>query len=305
MDCICTLQYEPVCVGEVVYSNACIAACRGETNITGWYNDRGTAGTHACSDYKDKNENCGGFTPIELESRCNPLYECVNTMGQFIADAPGKCLEPCVNGLFDHYGNCIPKDCNTWFDGCNNCIMEDRGYLTCTERFCDMTPPENATCLDDDVCVDVNCPRCEYGNTTIVPEVGSCCGCDPDPNPPICCLAMIPSCLACSAKLMVSDWCLQNQASQWFNDDCAKFREYEIDAASLRTICEQNFEAENCIELKKNLTNSVELKKNSTNSIGEKKSESNTEMVATIAAVSFVLLILPLLLKKVKGIFPK
>ena len=28
------------------------------------------------------NESCGGFTPQEYQTRCNPSLECVNTMGQ-------------------------------------------------------------------------------------------------------------------------------------------------------------------------------------------------------------------------------
>lgn len=247
MDCTCTLQYDPVCVGTLVFSNLCFAACYTNETVTGWYNDNGPAGTHACSDYRPEGEYCEGFTMPEDQDRCDPKYHCVNTMGQHIADNPGICTKPCINGTFDHYGNCIPDDCRAWYDGCNNCFVQNNGFLTCTEIFCDNIPPGNATCMDDTTCDDVACPVCNYGNKTLD---GKCCGCYEEP--PMCCLAMTPSCLACSSGQNVDEWCLSNQDSEWYSEECDLYIPKKITTKNIRSICENNPVAVNCEGIQQN-----------------------------------------------------
>jgi len=235
MDCICTLEYEPVCVGSLVFSNACFAAC-ADQNVTGWFNNNG----EKCSDYRSVGDSCGGFVPPEFETRCDPTIQCVNTGGQFIVDNPGKCLESCVNGTFDHYGKCIPDTCTTWNDGCNNCVVGKNRRLTCTEKYCNTTPPGNATCMDESICDDIECPVCNYGNET---QNGECCGCKDVPD--VCCLAMTPSCLACGSGQTVAEWCVSNPTSEWYGD-CGDRVGQTITMDNLKTICTKNPNTENC-----------------------------------------------------------
>ena len=248
MDCICPLHYQPVCVGNDVYSNDCFAECLNLT-LTGWYNEMGPSGTHACSNYKQEGEYCGGFTLPEYYTRCNPDYHCINTMGQHIVDNPGVCKTPCVNGTFDHYSECIPDDCNTWFDGCNNCFVDEPGNnLVCTEMFCDDVTTDSM-CIDYKNCDNVDCPTCYAGNESFVQSTGQCCGCDE--KPVYCCLAMMPSCLACGTGQSLEEWCLSNQDSEWFNvgDSCKKYLPVSINVANLKLVCDSNMNAVNCQDI--------------------------------------------------------
>lgn len=246
MDCICPLHYDPVCVGNDVYSNDCFANCLNLT-ITGWFNEMGPKETHICSNYKKEGEYCNGYTLPEHYTKCHPDYWCVNTEGQHIVDNPGVCKIPCVNGTFDHYGECIPDECNTWFDGCNTCIVLSNGMLECTEMFCEDTT--DSMCIDYKNCENVDCPICYYGNETFTESAGQCCGCDEEPI--VCCLAMIPSCLACGTGETLEEWCLNNKDSQWFNadDSCKQFFPVSIDVANLKSVCESNMNAVNCQDL--------------------------------------------------------
>ena len=98
-----------------------------------------------CVDKVDINENCGGYTLPQFQSRCLDTLECVNTMGPMIADAPGQCKSPCVFGeVRDDYGTCItsvdtptiPSNCATWYDGCNTCQVSSGKIDICTRMYC-------------------------------------------------------------------------------------------------------------------------------------------------------------------------
>ena len=49
-------------------------------------------GPKECVKYSKEGDSCGGYTLPSYESRCHPSFECVNTMGPMIADAPGQCM---------------------------------------------------------------------------------------------------------------------------------------------------------------------------------------------------------------------
>tara|TARA_B100001094_G_scaffold135535_1_gene131249 strand:+ start:695 stop:2326 length:1632 start_codon:yes stop_codon:yes gene_type:complete len=64
-------------------------------------------GPKECVRYSKEGDSCGGYTLPTYQSRCHPSFECVNTMGPMIADAPGRCMRPCDNlSVRDDYGNC-------------------------------------------------------------------------------------------------------------------------------------------------------------------------------------------------------
>ena len=64
-------------------------------------------GPKECVKYSKEGDSCGGYTLPSYESRCHPSFECVNTMGPMIADAPGRCMRPCDDlSVRDDYGNC-------------------------------------------------------------------------------------------------------------------------------------------------------------------------------------------------------
>jgi hypothetical protein len=112
-----------------------------------------------CVPFAGLNQTCGGYMLPSFEERCDPDYECVNTMGPWVADVPGKCLPPCSDqdrGR-DDWGHCIPRDCDTWFDGCNTCTR-DGG---CTEMFC-YEPADPPKCLP--TCSDQHRGQDERGN---------------------------------------------------------------------------------------------------------------------------------------------
>jgi hypothetical protein len=88
---------------------------------------------------------CGGFTAY-TSPECTAPYECVQTMGPLVADAPGQCREPCAMWR-DFYGNCIEPGCTVWYDGCNTCHIDiAQGLQGCTRMFCDAPGP--AGCHD-------------------------------------------------------------------------------------------------------------------------------------------------------------
>ena len=54
-------------------------------------------GVRECVDYQAEGEFCGGFTPAWAATRCHPDQSCTDhPVG--IADAPGVCRAPCVDG---------------------------------------------------------------------------------------------------------------------------------------------------------------------------------------------------------------
>tara|TARA_B100000900_G_scaffold309635_1_gene268338 strand:- start:1018 stop:2496 length:1479 start_codon:yes stop_codon:yes gene_type:complete len=64
-------------------------------------------GPKECVKYSKEGDSCGGYTLPTYQSRCHPSFECVNTMGPMIADAPGRCMRPCDDlSVRDDYGNC-------------------------------------------------------------------------------------------------------------------------------------------------------------------------------------------------------
>lgn len=90
-------------------------------------------------------QSCGGFA-ASLGRGCIAPYECVQTMGPLVADAPGECRPPCALGR-DGYGNCIDPGCTLWYDGCNTCrVSADQATSACTEMFCER--PGKAECRD-------------------------------------------------------------------------------------------------------------------------------------------------------------
>ena len=91
-------------------------------------------------------QSCGGFAAGVAPS-CAPPYECVQTMGPLVADAPGQCRAPCAAGR-DAYGNCVEPGCAVWHDGCNTCrVAPGSTAMACTEMWC-AEPPAEARCLD-------------------------------------------------------------------------------------------------------------------------------------------------------------
>ena len=70
--------------------------------------------------------------PPNMQSRCAPELECVNTMAMMM-DAPGTCGPPCPPNAMgrDQSGNCIDAGCQNWFDGCNTCTNG-----VCTQQWC-------------------------------------------------------------------------------------------------------------------------------------------------------------------------
>ena len=118
-------------------------------------------GTIKCSTHISlEGETCGGYMIPEFRNRCGNNLECVNTMGPYIADAPGTCQQPCTT-FRDQWGNCVDGDCETWFDGCNTCRVEDNILTSCTEEAC-FTNDSIARCIDDQL-------------TSQVPQIPSNC----------------------------------------------------------------------------------------------------------------------------------
>jgi len=131
-------------------------------------------GPKECVDYAQKNDPCGGYTLPNSISRCSPDFECVNIMGNMIADAPGQCRDFCHNTIRDQKGNCIDSNCKSWFDGCNICLVGSNGELGCTELFCEETA--QAHCMDttklylNDVCYQF----CEDGSQPFINKRNLC-----------------------------------------------------------------------------------------------------------------------------------
>jgi hypothetical protein len=91
-------------------------------------------GPKECVPFSPAGSSCGGMMPPNMQSRCAPDLECVNTMAMMM-DAPGTCGPACPSDSpgRDQWGNCIEAGCQTWFDGCNTCTDNGR---SCTEQWC-------------------------------------------------------------------------------------------------------------------------------------------------------------------------
>jgi hypothetical protein len=114
-------------------------------------------GPKVCVSYSTTGQLCGGYTLPSNENRCHPSLECVNTMGPYVADAPGNCMFPCnLGSIRDEYGNCNVKTtsisdcpdvmcdmyCENGFqkgdNGCNICSCDDGcsiPYSECNNLF--------------------------------------------------------------------------------------------------------------------------------------------------------------------------
>lgn len=91
-----------------------------------------------CSTHQNivgEGESCGGFMPYGMSGVCGDGFECANTMGPMIADAPGTC-QPICDTFRDYWGNCVDITCSVWFDGCNTCDISDNTLTGCTEMMC-------------------------------------------------------------------------------------------------------------------------------------------------------------------------
>lgn len=103
-----------------------------------------TSGHRRLSEFNDnieylrENQICSRFRIGTNYKKCLPGLECINVMGNMIADAPGKCKKLCnINSSTrDFYGNCIENGCRKWYDGCNICLVSETGKLGCSRKFC-------------------------------------------------------------------------------------------------------------------------------------------------------------------------
>ena len=83
----------------------------------------------------NQGETCGGFVMPGQQHICADGLECVNTMGPYIADAPGTCHPICTT-VRDQWGNCVDDNCLQWNDGCNSCDVVNNQLTSCTESVC-------------------------------------------------------------------------------------------------------------------------------------------------------------------------
>jgi len=118
---------------------------------------------------------CGGFMPYGMAGICDDGLECVNTMGPYIADAPGTCQPMCSNSR-DQWGNCIDEGCNHWFDGCNTCSIQSDGNQLCTEIACYQLRG-NPECRDNQTIIPLNCVTWFDGCNTCSVDNGILQGC--------------------------------------------------------------------------------------------------------------------------------
>jgi hypothetical protein len=114
-------------------------------------------GPKECVAFSPAGSSCGGMMPPNMQSRCAPELECVNTMAMMM-DAPGTCGPACPSDSpgRDQWGNCIEAGCQTWFDGCNTCT--DSG-MSCTEMWCDSRG--TAECRDSAAGSADQCAACQ------------------------------------------------------------------------------------------------------------------------------------------------
>jgi len=102
-------------------------------------------GTTRCSpQISHEGETCGGFVSPGYSHTCADGLECVNTMGPYIADAPGSCHQVCQT-FRDTWGNCVDENCLEWNDGCNTCSVVNGALTDCTEEVC-YANPGNSRC---------------------------------------------------------------------------------------------------------------------------------------------------------------
>ncbi len=125
-------------------------------------------GPKECVLYSEEGDSCGGYTLPAYQSRCKPSFECANTAGPMIADAPGTCMRPCdPPGVRDAYGNCrsirgppimVPGPVLTGTVDDIDCNSECMP-LPCVAPGpdCEYTPPEPNECGCATECGEINC----------------------------------------------------------------------------------------------------------------------------------------------------
>ena len=106
---------------------------------------------------------------------CQDGLECVNTMGPYIADAPGSCHQVCQT-FRDTWGNCVPQNCLEWNDGCNTCNSDDGALTGCTEVAC-YGNPGNSRCEKEINRIPSNCASWYDGCNTCMVNNGELGGC--------------------------------------------------------------------------------------------------------------------------------
>ena len=163
-------------------------------------------------------ESCGGFMPYGMAGICDDGYECVNTMGPMVADAPGTC-QPICNTFRDYWGNCVDTTCEIWYDGCNTCNINKFSVTDCTENIC-YEKNEGFHCIDQ-TNTETNIPR------NCVSWYDGCNTCEVDNGDISSCTLMycftqnIPYCISFSNdNLAVGDTCYRfcEDMSQTFID---------------------------------------------------------------------------------------
>lgn len=114
-------------------------------------------GPKECVGFAPAGSSCGGMMAPNMQTRCSPELECVNTMAMMM-DAPGTCGPPCPadSAGRDQWGNCIDSGCATWFDGCNTCTNNGQ---VCTEMWCDTRG--TAECRDGAQGAADQCAACQ------------------------------------------------------------------------------------------------------------------------------------------------
>ena len=181
-------------------------------------------GTIDCSTHYQIPEGytCGGL--VYDEGSCEGGLECVQTMGPYVADAPGTC-QPICNTVRDNWGNCVTEGCKTWFDSCNTCIVNEDYELICTEEIC-YHGISSAICID--------------GEGTITP----------DPIIPKNCVTWYDGCNTCSVSNGILQGCTLMMCITQTEPYCQVFTSGELEEGELcYRFCEDN--SQNFINRKK------------------------------------------------------
>ena len=181
-------------------------------------------GTIDCSTHYQIPEGytCGGL--VYDEGSCEGGLECVQTMGPYVADAPGTC-QPICNTVRDNWGNCVTEGCKTWFDSCNTCIVNEDYELICTEEIC-YHGISSAICID--------------GKGTITP----------DPIIPKNCVTWYDGCNTCSVSNGILQGCTLMMCITQTEQYCQVFTSGELEEGDLcYRFCEDN--SQNFINRKK------------------------------------------------------